>query len=45
LIKIYVGQRDKESEGFGYLRQQFPTIIEAKMKGGIFDGPQIKQPF
>jgi hypothetical protein len=30
---------DKESEGFGYLRQQFPKIIEAKMKEGIFDGP------
>jgi hypothetical protein len=34
---------DKESEGFGYLRQKFPKISEAKMKEGIFIGPQIEQ--
>ena len=36
---------DKESEGFAYLRQKFPKISEAKMKKGIFIGPQIKQLF
>jgi len=36
---------DKESEGFAYLRQKFPKIIEAKMKEGIFDGSQITQLF
>jgi hypothetical protein len=36
---------DKESEGFGYLRQKFPKISEAKMQEGIFIGPQIKQLF
>ena len=36
---------DKEREGVAYLRQQFPKIIEVKMKEGIFYGSQIKQPF
>jgi hypothetical protein len=36
---------DKESEGFAYLKQKFPIIIEVKMKEGICFGPQIKQPF
>ena len=36
---------DKESEGFAYLRQEFPKISEAKMKEGIFIGPQITQLF
>jgi hypothetical protein len=30
---------DKESEGFAYLRQKFPKMLEAKMKNGIFIGP------
>jgi hypothetical protein len=34
-----------ESEGFGYLRQRFPKIGEAKIKAGIFVGPQIAQLF
>jgi len=36
---------DTEREGFAYLRQTFPKISEAKMKGGIFVGPQITQLF
>jgi hypothetical protein len=35
----------KESEGFAYWRQKFPKICEAKMKEGIFVGPQITQLF
>jgi hypothetical protein len=34
---------DKESEDFAYLRKEIPKISEAKMKEGIFVGPQIKQ--
>jgi len=34
---------DKEIEGFPYLRQKFPKISEAKMKEGIFIGPQINK--
>jgi len=36
---------DEESEGFGYIRQSFPKISEAKMKAEIFVGLQIKQLF
>jgi hypothetical protein len=32
LTKISVKAMDKEREGFGYLRQKFPTTSEAKMK-------------
>jgi hypothetical protein len=38
-----VKAEDKESEGFGYLRQKLPTVSEAKKKEGIFVGPQIAQ--
>jgi len=36
---------NKESEEFGYLRQRFPKISEAKVKAEIFVGPQIAQLF
>jgi len=45
LTKIFVQAVDKESEGFGYARQKFPKISEAKLKKGVFVGPQIKQLF
>ena len=32
LIKIYVKAVDKESQGFGYLRQKFPNISDTKLK-------------
>jgi hypothetical protein len=34
---------DKESAGFGYLRQRFPKISEVKMKTENFFALQIKQ--
>jgi hypothetical protein len=34
---------DKESEVLAYLRQKFPNTSEAKMKTGIFVGPQMKK--
>jgi hypothetical protein len=45
LIKIFVKAIDKESEGFTYLREKLPKISEAKIKEGIFVGPEIKQLF
>jgi hypothetical protein len=36
---------DRESERFTYLRQTFPKISNAKMKEGIFVGPQITRIF
>jgi hypothetical protein len=42
LIEIFVKVMDKESEGFGYLRQKFPKIHKAKLKEGMYVGPKIK---
>jgi hypothetical protein len=36
---------NEESEGFVYLRQNFPKISGSKMREGIFVGAQIKQLF
>jgi len=36
---------DKRSDVFGYLRQRFPKISEAKLKAGIFVALQTKQIF
>jgi len=37
LIKQYVTK-----ETFTYIRQKFPNVAEAKLKAGVFDGPQIR---
>jgi hypothetical protein len=36
---------DKEGEGFAYLKQKFPQVSDAKIKEGIFVGPQIRALF
>jgi hypothetical protein len=45
LTKISVKAVDIESEGFAYLRQTFSKVSEAKIKEGVFVGPQITQLF
>lgn len=42
LMKQYVKALDKDSECFQYLGRKFPQISDAKLKEGIFDGPQIR---
>jgi hypothetical protein len=42
LIKVFVKVVNNESERFGCLRREFPTISEAKLKERIFVGLQIK---
>jgi hypothetical protein len=32
---------DKESKRFAYLKQKFPKLSKARMKEGIFFGPQL----
>ena len=34
---------DKTGRGFEYVRNKFPNVSDAKIKEGIFIGPQIKQ--
>jgi len=34
---------DKTGRGFEYMRNKFPKLSDAKMKEGIFKGPQIRE--
>jgi len=34
---------DKTGHGFEYLRNKFPNVSDAKIKEGIFIGPQIRE--
>jgi hypothetical protein len=43
LIKKIVKALDTESAAFQYLRQMFPNCQNAKLKEGIFVGPQIRK--
>lgn len=42
LMKNFVKALDKDGPAFTYLRQRFPHLSDAKVKEGIFIGPQIK---
>ncbi|MGH0137166.1 UNVERIFIED_CONTAM: hypothetical protein FKN15_035896 [Acipenser sinensis] len=43
LMKQFVRALDKESAAFKYLQDFFPKLSEAKVKAGVFVGPQIKK--
>jgi hypothetical protein len=43
LIKHFIKAMDKNGSGFLYLKEKFPKIRDAKIKEGIFVGPQIRQ--
>lgn len=42
LMKQFVKALDEEGECFQYLGRMFPQLSYAKLKAGIFDGPQIR---
>ena len=42
-IKIFVESIDKTDRGFGYVRSKFQNVSDAKIKEGIFIGPQIRE--
>ena len=44
-MKNLVKALDKEKPGFKYLYEKFPRLSEAKIKEGVFVGPQIHEPF
>ena len=44
-MKQFVKALDKEQDCFRYLQEEFPTISDAKLKEGIFNGPQIRRLF
>lgn len=43
LIKQFVKALPKDSPAFLYLKKKFPKLSEAKIKEGVFVGPQIRQ--
>lgn len=43
LMKNFVKAMDQGGAGFRYLQEKFPRISQAKLKEGIFVGPQIRQ--
>ena len=45
LMKNFVKALDKEKPGFKYLYEKFPILSEAKIKEGVFVGPQIHKLF
>lgn len=43
LMKNFVKAMDRNGRGFMYLKEKFPRISDAKIKEGIFVGPQIRE--
>ena len=43
LIKNFVKTMDLDGSAFVYLKTKFPKMSEAKLKEGIFVGPQIRE--
>ena len=43
VMKNFVKGMDKTGRGFEYVRNQFPNVSDAKIKEGIFIGPQIRE--
>lgn len=43
LIKNFVKALDRDGEAFNRLSKIFPTLSNAKIKEGVFDGPQIRK--
>lgn len=45
LMKQFVKSLDENSPAFDYLKSKFPSLSNAKIKEGIFVGPQIRKLF
>ena len=43
LMKNFVKKLDNNSDAFRFLRNKFPQVSDAKIKEGVFIGPQIKK--
>ena len=43
LAKQYIKALKSDSEAVKHVQAMFPKLSEAKVKGGIFTGPQIRQ--
>ncbi|XP_025156226.1 uncharacterized protein LOC112588983 [Harpegnathos saltator] len=45
LMKQFVKALDTDGKSFTYIGRKFPSISDAKLKEGVFDGPQIRTLF
>lgn len=43
LFKNFVKAMGKDGEALAFIEKKFPKVSEAKVKAGVFDGPQIKE--
>uniref|UniRef100_A0A6A7G1J7 Uncharacterized protein n=1 Tax=Hirondellea gigas TaxID=1518452 RepID=A0A6A7G1J7_9CRUS len=43
LMKNFVKALNKDGRAFLFLTKKFPRVSDAKLKAGIFDGPQIRE--
>ena len=43
LMRNFVKGMDKTGRGFEYVRNKFAYVSDAKIKEGIFIGPQIRE--
>ena len=43
LMKNFVKVMDKTGRGFEHVRNMFPNVSDAKIKEGIFIGPQMRE--
>jgi hypothetical protein len=42
-MKNFVKALKKEGRATAFLKRKFPRVSEAKLKAGVFDGPQIRE--
>ena len=43
LIKLFVKSLDTQSDTFQHIRNMFPKLSVAKVKAGVFVGPQVRR--
>ena len=42
-MKNFVKTSDKDGSSFQLLQTKFPHVSDAKLRAGVFDGPQIRE--
>jgi hypothetical protein len=45
MMESFVKPKDQNGSAFKYLAENFPQLSEAKIKEGVFVGPQIRKLF
>ena len=42
-MKTFVKSLNKDDPSFQFIQTKFPFVSEAKLRAGVFDGPQIRK--